>query len=128
MSIEEFVKKHEDFLLRNKMDVSHSIQGKWYFSIYEEEYHYYDCFIEFKTVEELVDIIVGEIAFHLDCAIERNTNTPEFEKNDFADTVESYKKGDTDYEQLRHYLETIVNSELGNIELFRHLQELLKYK
>lgn len=74
-SIEEFVKKYEEFFLKNDMDVSHSLKGKWYFSMYNNEFDYYDCFIEFETLEQLVDIIIGEITFHLNCAIERNGYT-----------------------------------------------------
>jgi len=127
MSIEEFVEKYKDFFMATELDVAKSIKGKWYLSAYNEEYSYYDCFVEFETVEELVDLVTREWAFLVNCAIDYETDVPVFEKS-IVDQLESYTKPSIEYEELLYNLKAIVNSELGNIEMFKYLDSFIKLK
>lgn len=127
MTIEEFVDKYKAFFLASNMDVMHSLRGKWYLSAYIAEYNYYDCFVEFETLEELVDIILREQTFFMSCALERETEVPVFEK-DTAEILTKYDSREIPFKELQYNLKAIVNSELGNMEFFHYLQEFLEIK
>ena len=127
MTIESFIEEYKDFFMATGFDVAHSIKGKWYISAYVEEYDYYDSFVEFETVEELVDILTREWAFLLHCAIEGYTEVPVFDK-DILDVVSGYKPRAIDYDELQYNIQTILDSELGNIGMFQYLQKFVTIK
>ena len=60
--IEEFIKEYRSFLLNNHIDVAKStIDNTWFVYRYKKEYGYYEYFIRFSTVSQLVDIILDEM-------------------------------------------------------------------
>ncbi len=127
MTIEEFIDEYKEFFMATQLDVAKSLKGKWYLSAYNEEYSYYDCFIEFNTLKELVDIVTREWSFLLHCAIEYETDVPVYDKN-IVDMLECYGKSAIEYDELLYNLKAIVNSELGNIKMFRYLDSFIKLK
>ena len=62
----DFVDENKSFLSANNIDVSHSlITGDWFVYKYNSEYGYYDYYIQFKTVQQLVNFILNEFKFEL---------------------------------------------------------------
>lgn len=104
--IEKIITDYRKLFDATDMDVARSIKGEWYFSRFNEEYGYYDCFVRFKTARELVEIILGELSLDLLLAIESEpSEIPPFEN--FADHVEMQ-------ECYRPYVERL-------IKLFTHV-------
>lgn len=85
--IKKILDKHKNLFDATDMDVAQSMKGQWYFSRYNEEYDYYDCFVRFKTAKELAEIILGELALDIlvtiDCEPEGITSF-----GNFADDIE----------------------------------------
>ena len=127
MTIEAFLEKHEDFFMASNMDVCHSIKGKWYIYAYIKEYKYYDFFVEFETLEELIDIIIREQTYFMSCALEQEAEAPLF-GDKISDILTQYDKKDIPFEELQYNLKTIIDSELGNQQFFQYLREFLEMK
>ena len=128
--IEEFIKEYRSFLLNNHIDVAKStIDNTWFVYRYKKEYGYYEYFIRFSTVSQLVDIILDEMKFELYCAIEKEIAPPECEDYELADIIKEYYKSKDTIAEFAILLDMIVNSELGkDSEFFQMLNELCKTK
>lgn len=68
--IEQIISKYQTFIDDSDADITKSVKGEWHFYRYNEEYKNYDCFIRFKTAQDLEHIIVSEIADDMNLAIE----------------------------------------------------------
>ena len=81
--IKAFITEYRDFLATNNIDVAHStIKDEWFVYQRQEEYGYYEYFIPFSTVNELVDIILDEMKFALHSAIKEEKAPPGYKNDD----------------------------------------------
>lgn len=93
--IEIIIKEYKSFFEATDMDVCQSIKGKWYFSKKDSKDNFYECFREFKTAEELIEMILGELALDMACAIEKEVDTADYDHDNLADLLDmrfDYKK------------------------------------
>lgn len=85
--IKKILEQHKSLFEATNMDVAESVKGQWYFTRFNEEEGYYDCFVRFETAKELAEIILGELALDIfvtiDCEPE---GLPDLDN--FADDVE----------------------------------------
>ena len=125
--IEEFINEYRTFLVNNNMDVAKSIiSNRWFVYRYEETYGYYDFFIEFSTVSQLVDIILDEMEFQLYFAIGKEVEL-KHEDLELAEMISGYYKNKKTKTELAMLLDRMLNSELGkNSEFFEMLNKLCK--
>lgn len=129
MTVEAFIEKYKDFFMASNMDVCHSIKGKWYIYAYIKEYRYYDFFVEFETVEELIDIIIREQTYFMSCALEKEADIEVPSFNDkISEILTQYDKKEIPFEELQYNLKTIIDSEMGNQGFFQYLREFLKMR
>lgn len=128
--IEKFINEYRGFLSHNNIDVAKStIDNTWFVYRYEKQYGYYEYFIRFSTVSQLIDIILKEMQFELYCAIEKEVDLPECEDGELADMVSEYYSGKDVVPELTVLLDMIIDSELGkNSEFFRLLNKLCKMR
>lgn len=126
--IENFINDYRAFLVNNNIDVAKStIDNTWFVYRYEKGYGYYDFFLRFTTVSELVDIIIDEMRFKLYCAIEKEIDPPNCVDFELADMISGYYKNKEKETEFTVLLDMIVNSELGkNSEFFQMLNKLCK--
>lgn len=126
----DFVDENKPFLSANNIDVSHSlITGDWFVYKYNSEYGYYDYYIQFKTVQQLVNFILNEFKFELYCAIDKEPDVPPFENGELADLIERYssKSADEVLPELTALLKYIKTTDLGkDSEFFKELDKLFK--
>jgi len=87
--IENIIKEYQSLFMATDMDVCHSIKDVWYFTRYNKQYNYYDCLVRFETAEELVQIILGELALDMNCTIGNNPEAPRYSNGNFADDVQT---------------------------------------
>ena len=73
--IEEVISRYRSFLDNSDADISKSIKGVWHFYRYNEQYKNYDCFIRFKTADDLEHIILSEVADDMNLALESVADT-----------------------------------------------------
>ena len=73
--IEEVISKYQSLLNNSDADVSKSVKGVWHFYRYNEQYKNYDCFIRFKTWNDLEHIILSEVADDMNLALESVADT-----------------------------------------------------
>lgn len=84
----KFIEKNRSFLSVNNIDIAHStLSGDWFVYNYNKQYHYYEYFIRFSTVTQLVEIISEELRFELHCAIESNIGVPSCEADSIAEQI-----------------------------------------
>lgn len=128
--INDFIKEYRVFLSNNQIDIAKStIENEWFVYRYEKRYGYYEYFIRFYTVLELVDIILDEMKHELYCAIGKEIAPPECEDYELADTIKEYYEEKEMITEFTILLDMVVNSELGkNSEFFQMLNRLCKIK
>lgn len=128
--IEKFINRYRGFLSNNNIDIAKSIiDNTWFVYRYEKKYGYYEFFIRFTTVSQLVDIILKEMEFELYCAIEKEVDVPDCEDGELADMVEGYYSGKDVIPEFTVLLDMIVNSELGrDSEFFQLLNKLCEMR
>lgn len=101
--IEKLLDEHKALFEVTDMDVAQSLKGQWYFSRFNKEDGYYDCFARFETAKELAEIILGELALDIfaciDCEPEEK---PSFDN--FADDVEMQACYQPHIERLIEYI------------------------
>lgn len=126
--IENFINDYRAFLENNNIDIAKStIDKEWFVYRYDKNYGYYDFFLRFTTVSELVDIIIDEMRFELYCAIDKEINPPNSVDFELADMISGYYKNKENKTEFTVLLDMIVNSELGkNSEFFQMLNKLCK--
>ena len=73
--IEEVISKYQSLLDNSDVDITKSIKGVWHFYRYNEKYKNYDCFIRFKTANDLEHIILSEVAEDMNIAMELTAET-----------------------------------------------------
>jgi len=128
--IQEFLEDNKKFLTANEIDVAHSVvNDEWFVYNLDREYGYYEYFIKFKTVEDLIDIILKEMAFKLRCSIDEQTSTPDCEDDpELADRIERYRKDGKAISDLTACLDRILESELAkDVDFFTTLKSLINY-
>ena len=90
----DFVAKYRTLLLANGIDVAFStLSDDWFVYNYNKEYRYYEYFIRFHSVSELVKIITDELNFEFNCAIENNIPVPSCESASIAEQILTYSGG-----------------------------------
>ena len=86
-----FIERYRSFLSVNGIDIAHSsFSGDWFVYNYNKRYHYYEYFIRFSTVTQLVEIISEELHFELHCAIENSISVPSCEADSIAEQIISF--------------------------------------
>lgn len=68
--IEALIQQYKFIFDTTNADVCHTIKGVWFFYRYNEKYENYECFIRFKTADELKQIIIGEMVSDVNLGIE----------------------------------------------------------
>lgn len=128
--IEKFINEYRGFLSNNDIDVAKSsIDNTWFVYRYEKQYGYYEYFIRFSTLSQLIDIILKEMKFELYCAIEEEVDLPDCEDGELADMVKGYYSGKDAIPEFTVLLDMIVNSELGSdSEFFQLLNKLCELR
>lgn len=117
--IKAFITEHHDFLTSNKIDVAHSaIMDEWFVYQRKEDYGYYEYFIHFSTVAELIDIILDEMEFELYNAIEKEIAPPKYDDDDIINILTSYHPFKNTTQNLSILLETILSNEVGKDSRF----------
>lgn len=100
--IKKLVEKVKALLLATDMDVSESIKGHWFFSRYNEEFDYYDVLAQFKTAEELAEIILGELSSDMFTTIDAESNSLDY--RNYADDIEMKESYQPYIDRLLEYL------------------------
>ena len=123
-----FINEYHDFLSANHIDIAHSLtSNSWFVYHYVKEYGYYEYFIRFSTVSQLVDIILDEMRFELYCAIEKETSSPKCEDHELTEQIEDYYKDKNSIPELTALLDIVSTSDLGkNSKFFQNLDKLYK--
>lgn len=87
--IEQVIAKYKTFFEDSDADVSKSIKGVWHLFRYDEKNECYECFIRFKTADELERIILSEVANDMNIAMELTAETiaHRFGYSEINDTV-----------------------------------------
>ena len=104
--IEELLKKYEHFFQTTNADVTKSVKGKRFFYYIDDKSDEICNVVEFETATELEEIILHEIAFDLNTAIEvgiENIN----EKINAKNIPYSYCELSTVLNRLAYTLEAI---------------------
>jgi len=68
--IKKLLEEHRELFEVTDMDVAQSLKGQWYFSRFNKEDGYYDCFVRFETAKELAEIMLGELAMDIFATID----------------------------------------------------------
>lgn len=120
--IKEFITKHHDFLAANNIDVAHStIKDEWFVYQFQETYGYYEYFIKFTTVTQLVDIILDEMTFELYSAIEKEIALPDYDDDTILSSLRNYSPSEKTIPELVVLLNMIQSSEYGkDSRFFQH--------
>ena len=124
--IQSFVDEYRNFLSANHIDVVHSsITNAWFVYRYDPDYGYYDYFIKFSTLQQLIDIILAEMKFELYCAIEDEISSPDCDDNELADIIVNYHVRPDTISEFTKLLKYIIDSDLGkNSTFFKTLDSL----
>lgn len=128
--IREFINKRKDFLKANNIDVAYSdINNEWFVYYHDRQYHNFDFFIKFETVEQLIEIVLQEVEFRLRCAIEEECATPKCEVEDISDQIEVCGKKIAQTHDLEACIAFLEEKGLANDSMFfEGLKELLQRK
>lgn len=129
--IQCFVERNRDFLAANKLDVAHSVvEGKWFVYSYEEKYSYYDYFHEIRSAEEMIDIILQEMSFHLRYSIDKYEDVPEEETSrGIAEYFDEYHHKEDYLAELMACLKHIEDCEYAkDVKFFTSLKRILDYR
>ena len=129
--IQDFLEEYAKFLKANNIDVAHSVvNDEWFVYCYEKDYGHYEYFIKFETVEQLIDIILKEMAFNLNLFLDEEIAPPDCEEDpELADRIDRYRKEGKAIPTLVACLERISENDLANnVDFFDALRELLNYK
>lgn len=119
--IKEFIAEYKDFLAANNIDVAHSaIEDTWFVYQTQKEYGYYEFFIPFSTVTQLVDIILDEMKFALYNAIGKEVSPPEDDDNTILGIMEEYYPSENTIPELTTLLDMVLSSEYGKESRFFH--------
>lgn len=117
--IKEFITEYRDFLAANNIDVAHSaIEDTWFIYQFQQDYGYYNFFIQFSTVTQLVDIILDEMKFELYCAVQKEVSPPPYDDNLILDIIENYSPSKNTIPELTILLDMILSSEYGKDSRF----------
>lgn len=84
MKIEAFLKEYQALFDNTLMDVCKSRKGRWFFYKLDSESGEYECFVEFRTVQDLIDLILGEIAFEMRVSVDLECEPPKYKYEDLA--------------------------------------------
>ena len=125
--IKEFVTEYRDFLAANHINVAHSlIKDEWFVYQKQKEFGYYEYFIPFSTVNELVDIVLDEMKFALYSAIGNAETPPEYDNDNIIQHLDDeYCEKST--AELAPLLEMILADEQGKASVFfQSLDKLFK--
>lgn len=101
--IKKILEEYKALFEITDMDVAESIKGQWYFSRYNKEDEYYDCFVRFETAKELAEIMLGELAMDIFTTIDCEPEEKPVIGN-FADDVEMKASYQPHIERLIKYL------------------------
>lgn len=129
--IQSFLNEYKSLLESNHIDVAHSfVNDEWFIYSYDETYGQYLYFIKFKTVEELINIIIEEISFELRVFLDDELATPECEEDpELADRIKRYHKEDRSIPELIACIDHILETDLGkDVDFFKALNNLITYK
>ncbi len=89
--IKKFIEKNQPFLAARNIDIAHSfLNDDWFVYCDNKEYHYYEYYIKFTTVKELVDILTAELTFELNCSIGEEPAPPACEAASIAEDVRTH--------------------------------------
>lgn len=129
-SIQYFIDTHKNFLIANNIDIAHSsVKDEWFVYRFETDYHYYDYFIKFETVSQLIDIILQEMTFSLRSSITKLLTSPECEADDISDQIDNYCNCTHSYNELAAIIAFLESNNLTvNSQFFNDLKDLLSYK
>lgn len=117
--IKEFVMEYRDFLAANNIDVAHStIKDEWFVYQYQEDFGYYEYFIQFSTVTELADIILDEMKFELYSAIKKEVSPPPYDDDTILDILMSYYPSKDVMPEFTTLLDMVLSSEYGKESRF----------
>ena len=94
-NVKSFIKEYKKLLNVLNIDICHSeLQNKWF--VFRRDsicFSGYDFFFEVNDESELVDILLGEVAYDMHIALgNEDYDTPEWETENIADIVDEYRK------------------------------------
>ena len=122
----EFIEENKEFLLSNNIDIAHSyLTDRWYVYRYDTEYHYYDYYIEFSSLQELNNILLEEMEFLLSFTLSDEVEIPSVEYEQIASQIEAYRVNNKTLFELRQLLEYITTSTQGKDSKFFQLMDKL---
>lgn len=126
--IKEFITEYRDFLVANNIDVAHSaIKDEWFVYQTQEDYGYYEYFIQFTTITELVDIILDEMKFALYNAAKKEITPPEYDDDTILGILKNYSPSKDTVPELTTLIDMTLSSEYGkDSRFFQTLDSLFK--
>ena len=117
--IKDFITEYRDFLIANKIDVAHStVKDEWFVYQRQEGYDYYEYFIQFSTVNELIQIILDEMEFALYSAIKEEIAPPKYDDDSILNILKNYHPSKNTSQNLTTLLKMILSSECGKDSRF----------
>lgn len=103
--IEKLIEEYADLFKKTNMDICRSLKGKYFFFRFNKKYNNFECYSEFETAEELLKIIVGELAIDINYLLEKNLKLPKRLHYDLADYIEQPVEYDNNIEKLAQYID-----------------------
>ena len=124
--IKEFITEYRDFFVANNIDVARStINDEWFIYQPHDDYDYYEYFIQFSIVTELVDIILDEMTFELYSAIKKEIAPPDYDDDTILSIIRNYSPSENTIPELTALLDMILSSEYGkDSKFFQTLDKL----
>lgn len=98
------IEKYKTLFETTDMDICQSMKGYWYFSRYNKEYNYYDCFTRFETAKELAEIMLGELGIDMFIAIDEEPEAVQYPYGNVAEDVQLEIDYKDNIEKLMDYL------------------------
>lgn len=105
--IEQMIEQYKGLFAATDMDICRSLKGKYYFFRFSKKYKSYDCYTEFETAEELLKIIIGELAMDISYLLEKDLNLPARLHYDLTDFMEQTIRYDDEIHSLAKFIDVL---------------------
>ncbi len=105
--IEEMIEQYKELFQATDMDICRSLKGKWYFFRFSKKCKSYDCYTEFETAEELLKLIIGELAMDITHLLNKDVHFPARLHCDLTDFMEQKINYDDEIHSLAKFIDVL---------------------
>lgn len=105
--IERMIDEYKELFAATDMDICRSLKGKYYFFRFSKRCKTYDCYTEFETAEELLKIIIGELAMDISYLLEKDIHFPARLHYDLTDFMEQKINYDDEIHSLAKFIDVL---------------------